>query len=533
MSGAPKSKAQLEREAKDAEKAKADAETAELKRAAKEKAKEKSSSKETKTKAQLEREARDAEKAKAEEEAAELKRIAKEKAKLEPPKPPKDTRTKAQKDKDEREDLKAMMGMSDLSKVPNSKTKSAQEQHNAAIKDGLEIFGDLSDYEPGEVADWFVTQVRKAGKADKGVESLALYKFAAAANSATDMQRQKIAKAAISGYGAMEAEDRAQVLTLVVQSAAAAQPGSKKDSQLVGNLRTIVKAARFDKMPDKEKEALIVTTQAQALEFANPQHLAEALKHMSEEERKQLSSSLVKTKLIPADQAALIEEIVQPDGILDEAGSASAAVRGAPREVVWAVVLLPLVEWFFAKRWLQTIDCTYDLEKWLHVDSCLSLAMVASVLITYKLLAPAYDILSSDPTGAMRRWQTSAAAGDDLDTRVQNTIRIGASAYRIGLATAVFSVFLALASGAYAAWAIFLLIGALTDMCVGPSVLFEAAVIALRFAFIAVVLYAVYRVYDLLQRHKLLGSGAADDASQPGYGSMDRAASADSKEDAG
>jgi len=484
-----------------------------------------------KTKAQLNREERDSEKAKVDAEVAAKKKVDKEKKVSDKDKkasePPKDTRSKAQKDREEREDLKEQKSVAASSAIdfPNSKTKVVKEQNKTALQEGLEIFDELSSQEPEDVTDWFMTQVRKAGKTGKSVESLPLYQFACAINSATDAQRQKIAQAAIAGYGALDAERRAQVLTLVVQSADAAQLNktSGKESQHVGNLRAIVKAARFDKMPEKEKESLLLTTQAKAMEFATPQHITGALAHMNEDERKELSSALIKTKFVPQDQAALIEELMQADGILDEVSAVSIAAPPA-RDLIWAAVFLPLLEWICAKRWLKTVDCTSSLVQWLHVDACLSLALVVFALMAFKLLAPAYDILSSDPTGALRRWQSSGIAGDDIDTRLQNTIRIGSLAYRLGFGAAVFAGFLAFASGIYASWAILLLLSTLSDGCLGPSVLFEACVIGLRFAFIAAVLYVVFRVYDLLQRHKFLDSKSMTGASQPGYGSTDETA---------
>jgi hypothetical protein len=328
----------------------------------------------------------------------------------------------------------------------------------------------------------------------------------------------------------MNDERRAQVLTLIVQSADAAQLSklSEKETQHVGNLRAIVKAARFDKMPEKEKESLLLTTQAKALEFATPQHITGALAHMNEDERKELSTALIKTKFVPQDQAPLIEELMQAGGILDEVSMASAAAPPA-RDLIWAAAFLPLLEWICAKRWLRTVDCTSSLVQWLHVDACLSLALVVFVLIAYKLLAPAYDILSSDPTGALRRWQSSGIAGDDIDTRLQNTIRIGSLACRLGFGATVFASFLAVVGGLYASWAIVLLFSTLLDGCLGPSVLFEACVIGLRFAFIAAVLYVGHRVYDLLQRHKFLDTKAMIEVAQPGYGSTADSALEDSK----
>jgi len=428
----------------------------------------------------------------------------------------------AQRTKQKKE-LKTQMGQSasNAMEFVNSKTKSATGQKNSAVQEGLDIFEELSSEEPGEVADWFMTQVRKAGKTDNGVESLPLYKFACAVNSATDEQRQQIVTAAISGYGAMQPQDRAEVLALVVQNASAAQakPSKAGDSQIVSNMRTIVKAAKLEKMPEEERDSLLLVTQSQAMELATPQHFTEALTHMSPEDRKELSSALVKTKFIPKEQAALIEEIVQPDGILDEMNANAGAVSMV-RDCVWVIAALPVLEWMCARRWANTTDCTSSLVSWLHIDSCLSLTMVCFVLIAYKLLAPAYDQVSRDPTGIWKRWQISGETSDDLDSRLRSTFRTGAVAFQAGSASILFSAFLALLSGAYAVWAVLLLFGDLTDGCIGLSVVFEAIVISLRVAFITSVLYVAFRLYDLLQRHKLLGSGsAAASPSQPGYGS--------------
>mmetsp|Transcript_124519 Transcript_124519/g.195099 ORF Transcript_124519/g.195099 Transcript_124519/m.195099 type:complete len:586 (+) Transcript_124519:130-1887(+) len=521
-----KSKAQLQREERELAEAVEEQEASEVEQMRSMFTKVEKKEKEAKKpKAVLQREQREAEQAEeeerlAKESAAKARRDAERKAN----EPPPDKRSAAQKHREEREIDKSSggTGLSGPSwaasaaadYVTNSKSKT---KSSIDAKDGLSLFDDLaSEEDPVEVAEWFLREMQKVTKGKDGVESLPLYKFACAVNSATEKQRQVVAKAAIEGYGAMEPERRAQILNLVVKSADAASPGaSKSDSNHVTNLRTIVKAARLDKMPEDDRRDLMMTVQSQALQFATPQHLAEGLAHLSKDERKELAAALTKTKLIPEDQQAFVQEIVQPDGILEEAGTAASTVNDA-REFLWFFVALPFMEYFCAKRWLRyKQDCAANLNSWMHADACLALATVMFAAFAWKLLGPAYDVLSSDPVGSMRRWQKSATSGTDLSERLLQTFRIDSVSFRFGCVSVVVVLLATLFSAVYAVWGVLHFIGVVLDACIEISALFISAVLAFRFCLIAYIVYMIVRVWKLMTRHKLVAIDAG-----LGYGSF-------------
>lgn len=416
----------------------------------------------------------------------------------------------------------------------SSKTKATKQvvAKDDLIQEGLEIFEDLRSEEPLEVAYFFLAQVKKLAKFDKDrLGELPLHKLALANKSVDNDQRRDVIKAAITGFEAMDARDRADALSLVVKSAASVEMRAVwhtgQESLHVTNMRAILHAAQFNRLPDEEKESLLVTAQEYAMELATPQQLSETLAQMDDAERKELTVALVKTKLIPASQAALIEDIVQPGSVLHEIGAVSAST--SREDLIWALVLLPIMEWICSTHWLSNIDwadCSSSLVHWLHIDACLSLTMVLSVIAANRIFAPAYEVLTSDPEGGSERWQKSADEGIALGKRLQNALRISPFSLWIGLCGAALTVLLTVLSGVFVIWAVMLVYAAFADGCFGLSVIFEWLCVAVRVTFITAVTYFTWRICDLLQKHGFIEfetfatSSRGSLTRNPGYGSV-------------
>eukprot|EP00439_Symbiodinium_sp_Y106_P077896 s258_g16.t1 len=177
---------------------------------------------------------------------------------------------------------------------------------------GLAVLQDLLKRPGPDVVRWAVEQAQSLARPGTNVQQSQIFQMAGALNAASVAEKQELVRAAISGFGQLPADQRAEALRLVVNTAAAAQVGPHPTAEgevppLMQNVMAVVKEAKLHEMPKEdclqEKAILVQEARQDAAEMVQPQQILEVVSELRPEERHQVTEVTAST--MPSPQPIL------------------------------------------------------------------------------------------------------------------------------------------------------------------------------------------------------------------------------------
>ncbi|CAE7834535.1 shop [Symbiodinium sp. CCMP2592] len=165
---------------------------------------------------------------------------------------------------------------------------------------GLAVLQDLLKRPGPDVVRWAVEQAQSLARPGTNVQQSQIFQMAGALNAASVAEKQELVRAAISGFGQLPADQRAEALRLVVNTAAAAQVGPHPTAEgevppLMQNVMAVVKEAKLHEMPKEEKAILAQEARQDAAEMVQPQQILEVVSELRPEERHQVTEVTAST----------------------------------------------------------------------------------------------------------------------------------------------------------------------------------------------------------------------------------------------
>jgi len=424
--------------------------------------------------------------------------------------------------------------------------------------EGSAVVEDLLRRPPVEVANWALDQAKDLGQPGVNVEQMPIFKLAGILNSLPKDKKQVLVQRAVSGFGDLPVQRRAEAVRLAMKSSdiiqkadnlevhrmaqrehaaamnrlraleqrqADAQGGQSnfqsasgvgqadqlemgQQDPLVENILRVAKEARFNEMPRDELTGMAQAAQGEAQRLIQPQQLLDVVSELNPNEREQLTEALVEARVVPEEQRGVLEEAVRPGGYADKLGGALRMANQAQR-YAWVFIVIPIVEFVLALIF-GYFACGTPLVAWLRFDALLALCMAGAVYFTGHTLAPVYQKLNEDPVGAVQRWQ-SVADVPSWKVRLETAVPgVDFETYRAGAAGLAATVILILVG---AVWAVVGVLELLATVIMGCSVVttfFCVIFIGMRFACVVGMLWGLYEVLDEIQRHRsrspMLGS---------------------------
>lgn len=313
---------------------------------------------------------------------------------------------------------------------------------------GVAVLQDLLQRPGPDVVRWAVEQAQSLARPGTNVQQSQIFQMAGALNGASVQEKQELVRAAISGFGQLPADQRAEALRLVVNTAAAAQVGPHPTAEgevppLMQNVMAVVKEAKLHEMPKEEKAILAQEARQDAAEMVQPQQILEVVSELRPEERHQVTEALVEAQIVPQDQQPALEAALKPGGLADLLVGGMKLFTLA-QENAWALVAVPCGELFLALT-LGVLSCPSGLNTWLRADAVYSMLTLAGAWFANLHLEQVLVRVKEDPMGAVRRWQQAEAQHQTLSRRLEQTVPgVEFHAYQLGaLGVVVAAVFLA------------------------------------------------------------------------------------------
>jgi len=309
-------------------------------------------------------------------------------------------------------------------------------------EDGQRQLQELLQRSPADVANWMVHQAQGISSG-VAVENLPIFQVAGAFSSVPVQQKQELMKSAISGFGQLPAEQRADVLRLAVTTAAASSSsGSGTSDPMLKNVGRLMKEAQLDKMPPEEKQQLAKEIKQDAAELVQPHQILEVVAELKPEEREHVTEALIEAKLVPEEQKTILEQAMRPGGYADKL-AAAAKLWALAQEYSAVIVGLPFLELFIVLLF-GGLPCQSGLSGWLRSDAIFSMVMIAGGWFCGLQLAPVFEELQRDPMTVAQRWQENQAL--PYQQRLEVLVPgVGISSYQLGgLGAALALIFLVL-----------------------------------------------------------------------------------------
>ncbi|CAE7229888.1 unnamed protein product [Symbiodinium natans] len=315
---------------------------------------------------------------------------------------------------------------------------------------GSAVLQDLLQRPGPDLVRWAVEQAQSLSHPGTNVQRSQIFQMAGALNSASVTEKQELVRSAISGFGQLPADQRAEALRLVVNTAAAAQVGQTSAAQAQGevpplmqNVMVVMKEARLHEMPKEEQQILVQEARQDAVEMIQPQQVLEVVSELRPEERHQVTEALIEAKIVSEDQQPALEAALKPGGLADVLVSGMKLFTLA-QENAWAFVAVPFGELFLALM-LGVLTCSSGLNTWLRADAVYSLLTLAGAWFASQHLEQVLLRVKEDPMGTVRRWQLAEAQNQTLRRRLEETVPgVEFQAYQLGaLGVVVAAAFLA------------------------------------------------------------------------------------------
>jgi len=438
---------------------------------------------------------------------------------------------------------------------PAARYGSAQYPGHAA---GQQVLQDLLRRPPAEIAGWALDQARDLEDPAVNVETLPIFQLAGALKAAPPEQKQALVRGAMSGFGDLPVDRRAEAVRLAMRShdilnqaegleltrmaerehakamqrlaaleqrqarlegrpagvagasspeAGGAPPGAgrgeaaqSRPPPLVENLLRVAKEARFNEMQKEDLTLMAQVAQGEAVRLMEPQQLLDVVSELDQGERQQLTEALVEAHVVPEEQRGVLEEAVRPGGYVDQLGRILACVNKA-RKYAWVFVAIPVIEFFLAVC-LVYLSCGTPLVSWLRFDALLALGVAGAVYFTGHTLAPAYRKLNADPVGAVQRWQ-SMQQERRWRVKLEATVPgVSFDTYRAGAAGIAVLALLVLLGAVWAVIGALELLATLLMGCSSLTTLVCTVFVGARFGLLVVLLLGLYYVLDEIQRHR-------------------------------
>mmetsp|Transcript_10451 Transcript_10451/g.30339 ORF Transcript_10451/g.30339 Transcript_10451/m.30339 type:complete len:328 (+) Transcript_10451:3-986(+) len=275
----------------------------------------------------------------------------------------------------------------------------------------------------------------------------------------------------------------------------AASPGAAE------NFATIIREAKVHEWPREEQVAIAQTANESATKLMNPAQIA-VVQELKPEERKQLTDWAVEQKILPREQASVVEDVVRPGGFLDQFARLQQAVQLSPYYAVACVV-----EFGFSLL-LSFFSCAQPLSGWLQFDSSLGLLCCLAGFVVYRQLGAAARVFMSDPHACMERWHLAPGVDQDWTAGLEAAVPgVGLESYRIAGAAGVAILVLLIVGAIWGVLGLLELIGSIFMGCLFSLIFLVAGVyIAFRLASIAAAAYVAQQARGVYEK---LNVGAA------------------------
>lgn len=289
----------------------------------------------------------------------------------------------------------------------------------------LEPLLKLLEKPPDEVTAWAFEQMKSLAeqKAKGEIESLPIFKVAAALKVAPTDKKEALISSLMQGVGGLPVEQRADAMRLLadlpsadVDKLSVSSSSSQASAAEIGaNFARLGKEAGFTDMTSEELQTLAQVVEKEQGQLIQP--LLDVVPQLSEDERNQITDALVSKGVVSKENRAMVEETVKPGGLADQFASMMKWVA-VFFKYTWLVWALPLAEGIAFLAFCFVAGCVVSLVTWLLVDTLCGSLFACLAYGVKQALAESYKEFSENPMAMGKQVQASLAEGVKFDDAV-------------------------------------------------------------------------------------------------------------------
>lgn len=172
-------------------------------------------------------------------------------------------------------------------------------------------------------------------------------------------------KKAAGGMGGLPPKEQAALISAGLKAKGMVTSGATmppEQQQLVAQA-----ADAFKDVPPRDMEEVQKVAQTTAIDAAkDPAKLAIIAKELPPEDRMELQQALVESHVVPKEQEAVLQHVLQPNGVLDQVAIAAEYLEKI-KPFALQLALIPVIEWVLGVLF-SLASCDIPLASWLCWD---------------------------------------------------------------------------------------------------------------------------------------------------------------------